>query len=340
MLSLSIIVPTLNNAKDMPQFMESLRMQTFPKNKTEILVMDGGSADDTVAIAKKYGATVIPNPKVLAEPGVNLGMSKAKGNLMMILAVDNIYNDSAAIEKIVHVFENPTIFAAFPKHDSEIADTIFSKYHNTFTDPFNHFVYGYACNGRTFDRVYTKIAQNKLYTVFDFSSNATPPLIGFAQGFTVRGSYQRAKSDEFDDIQPIMKLVKEAPPRGQDKGSARRRKKIAFVHSVSVIHHTTRSLGHFIRKTRWATRNSLSKKKYGIAYRKSTLSEHQKLRITLWPLYALSVIMPTIVAIYGILRDRQRIWIFHPILCFISAVASIYEVITYNSGNRSTIIRQ
>ncbi len=330
MLSLSIIVPTLNNQKDMTVFMESLQRQTFPKKLTTIHILDGGSTDDTVKIAKKYGAIVIPNPKVLAEPGVNLGMSKAKGDLMMILAVDNIYTDPTALQKLVKVFEDPRIFAAFPKQASEKRDTIFSKYHNTFTDPFNHFIYGYACNGRTFDRVYKRIQHNELYSVFDFASNETAPLIALAQGFTIKGSYRRSKVDEFDDIQPIMRLVKGLPADRQ----------VAYVHGVSVIHHTTRGLGHFIRKTRWATRNSLSKKNYGIEYRKNTLSSQQKLRIKLWPIYAVTVFAPIVVSIYGLIRDRQSKWIYHPILCLISAFASIYEVMTYNSGNRSMVERQ
>ena len=222
---LSIIVPTLNNERDFSLFMKSITKQTYPKNKIEILVLDGGSTDKTKVIAKKYGAKIIHNKAVLAEPGVNLGMENAKGDLMMILAVDNIYNDKHALEKIVGVFEDPTILAAFPKHDSDKTDNLFTKYHNTFTDPFNHFVYGYSANARTFNRVYKTVTSNNVYDVYDYNSNPMPPMIAFAQGFTVRGSYRRSKQDAFDDISPIIKMITQ-------------KKKIAYIHGVSLMHHT------------------------------------------------------------------------------------------------------
>ena len=122
---LSIVLPTLNNEALLIDFFERLSQQTYPRAWLELLVLDGGSTDRTVELAKEAGATIIPNPHVLAEPGVNLGLSLAQGEIVMILAADNVFKDDNALEKIVRVFEDSSIYAAFPKHSSNSTDTIF-----------------------------------------------------------------------------------------------------------------------------------------------------------------------------------------------------------------------
>ncbi|HEX8965576.1 MAG TPA: glycosyltransferase, partial [Patescibacteria group bacterium] len=125
---LSIIIPTLNNEKDLPLLFSSLNKQVYPKDKLEIIVSDGGSKDSTKNIAKKNNALVIHNTKVLAEPGVELGMKKAKGELLMILAVDNIFEEEDSLKKIASCFSDSHIYAAFPRHESNNSDTLFTKY--------------------------------------------------------------------------------------------------------------------------------------------------------------------------------------------------------------------
>jgi glycosyltransferase involved in cell wall biosynthesis len=288
--------------------------------------MDGESTDNTRSVAKQYGATVIPNTNILAEPGVNLGMEKAHGDLCMIIAVDNIYKNVDAIEKIAQVFTDPSIYAAFPKHDTDPADNLFSKYINTFTDPFNHFVYGYAANARTFHKVYKTLEHNDIYDVYDFTSNEIRPMLAFAQGFTIRSEFRRKQSDAFDDVSPVLDLVQQE-------------KKIAYVHSVPLYHYTVQNIHHFIRKQRWTTQNALDNTHYGIAHRKTTLTSGQKQRMLLWPLYAFSFIIPLCRGIIGYIIDKEPMWLFHPVMCWISAYASLTQVIVYNM-TKSRITRQ
>lgn len=322
---ISIITPTFNNAGILRDFFDCIERQSYPSDRWEVLILDGGSTDDTVKIAQAHHAKIYHNPDRLAEPGVNLGMTLAKGDLFIVLAVDNFLKEPNALENITKAFEDKSVYAAFPKHDSDSTDNIFSRYINTFTDPFNHFVYGYAANARTFYRVYKTIVHTDLYDIYDYSSNSVTPMIAFAQGFTIRSDYRRKKEDAFDDLKPILSLLTDE-------------KKIAYVHSVSVYHHTIRNFDHFFRKQRWATRNSLENQRYGIAYRISELSKGQKFRIGIWPLYALSVIAPLIMGIYSYIRDREPLWLFHPIICFLSAFASLTEVFIYTINKDGKVV--
>ena len=326
-LMLSIVVPTFNNENIIQDFMECLERQSYPPEQMEILVVDGGSTDRTREITARYHTQIIDNPYTLTEPGVNLGMDNARGELIMILAVDNFLTNPNDLEKIVRVFQDNTVYAAFPKHDSNATDTLYTKYINTFTDPFNHFIYGYAANARTFHRVYRVLESNTLYDIYDFASNTRRPLIALAQGFTIRSEFRRKPEEQFDDCKPILDLLDQ-------------RKKIAFVHSVSLFHHTVSNCKHFNRKQRWAVRNAMKKEDYGIIFRFCSLSKGQRLRVRLWPFYAFSVLLPLARSLYGIVRDRELIWLFHPIICLQSAGVTIGEMISYYLNKDRKVSRQ
>jgi len=322
----SVIVPTKNSEKFLDKCLKSIKNQTY-KN-IEIIVVDGGSKDKTLEIAQAHKTTIINNPLILAEPGIYLGMQKAHGDLLMVLAVDNFFDDNKAIEKIINVFKNSDIYAVFHKHDSKLSYSIFAKYINTFTDPFSHFIYGDAANARTFKNIYNTIEHNKIYDVYDFQSAKIKPMLALAQGFTVRKEYTNfQRTDKFDDISPIFTMI--------DSG-----KKIAYIHSVSLYHDTVSDMKHFIRKQKWAAKNALEGKEYGISSRMHFFTRWQRIKIYLFPFYSLIFVVPLLRSIYRALKDNEKIWLFHPFISFISALAIIDEFIKIKLGLNKTFSRQ
>ena len=53
---ISVIIPTLNSGGTIERCINSLLNQSYPREKFEIIVVDGISEDDSVKIAKKAGA--------------------------------------------------------------------------------------------------------------------------------------------------------------------------------------------------------------------------------------------------------------------------------------------
>ena len=53
-MSVSIIIITLNEEKYLPKLLRDLSEQTAPDSIGEILVVDGGSTDDTKGAAEKF----------------------------------------------------------------------------------------------------------------------------------------------------------------------------------------------------------------------------------------------------------------------------------------------
>ena len=94
-LFVSFIIPTYNSQKYLGNCLKSIIKQDYPHHKREILVVDGGSIDETLQIAKSYHAQIINNPWKDPETAKSLGIQKANGGIIALLDSDNeiIKND-------------------------------------------------------------------------------------------------------------------------------------------------------------------------------------------------------------------------------------------------------
>lgn len=88
---LSVVIPTLNEATELPSLLASLP----PSGGLEVIVADGGSQDDTRAIAQQYGATVVQSAPGRARQ-MNAGASAAMGKTLLFLHADTRLPDHFA----------------------------------------------------------------------------------------------------------------------------------------------------------------------------------------------------------------------------------------------------
>lgn len=84
MITISIIIPTLNEAHQLPALLDALKSQT--RVPDEIIVADAGSKDGTVELALGYGARVVPGG--MPGPGRNAGARAASGEILLFLDAD------------------------------------------------------------------------------------------------------------------------------------------------------------------------------------------------------------------------------------------------------------
>lgn len=101
---LSIIIPTLNEEKYLPQLLQSIKEQSF--SDYEIIVSDGKSLDQTVEIAKSYDCKVIVSDGARRHPSIqrNDGTNVAKGEIVLFLDADTSLPDNNFLQKIVEDF--------------------------------------------------------------------------------------------------------------------------------------------------------------------------------------------------------------------------------------------
>lgn len=111
--SVSIIIPTFNAQNQLVKLLDKIKEQTI--TDYELIVFDSSSKDDTVKIAKQYTDTVIVIPKSeFRHGGTRTKAAKiSNGDLLIYLTQDALPCDTDTIEKIIDVFEDDNIGAAY-----------------------------------------------------------------------------------------------------------------------------------------------------------------------------------------------------------------------------------
>ncbi|TFG35105.1 MAG: glycosyltransferase family 2 protein [Parcubacteria group bacterium] len=84
----SIIIPCRNEEKFIQKCLDSLIDQDYPKEKLEILVIDGSSEDGTKEIVAEFVGKnklikLLENPKKFTPVGLNIGIKEAKGEIIV-----------------------------------------------------------------------------------------------------------------------------------------------------------------------------------------------------------------------------------------------------------------
>ncbi len=87
MSSISIIVPCLNEAENIVSTLQAL--QPLRSRGTEIIVVDGGSSDDSVARARPWVDLILTAPRGRAVQ-MNAGAARAGGTILLFLHADCI----------------------------------------------------------------------------------------------------------------------------------------------------------------------------------------------------------------------------------------------------------
>lgn len=102
----SIIVPSFNQGRFLPETLDSILGQDY--RPLEVLVMDGGSTDDTVNVLHRYAAQH-PELQWQSEPdkgpadAVNKGLARARGDIVGIQSSDDLYRPGAIREAVEHL---------------------------------------------------------------------------------------------------------------------------------------------------------------------------------------------------------------------------------------------
>ncbi len=106
----SIIIPVLNEEKFIEECIESVASNTDDIEKMEIIVVDGGSEDNTVEIVKKISSKyknliLLHNPKKITPISLNLAIKESSGEFIVRLDAHALYSKNY-VNKCIQVLEN------------------------------------------------------------------------------------------------------------------------------------------------------------------------------------------------------------------------------------------
>jgi len=306
-------IVTLNEEKRIKVCLEAIVTQAYPKEKIEIIVMDGGSKDKTIEIAKKFKAKIYFNKKKLAEPGLAEAYKKATGEYMIFMAADNILFDKYWTRKIIQPFlDDPDhIFASFSRVVNALDDNIWNKYLNEDTDPFSSFVFKNASHPDKFKKIYRIEKENPHYIIYNYDVKNFP-LIALAQCTVLKTKIKRELNSNFDDILPLVKII--------EKGG-----KIAYVKDTGIYHFSVKEFNHLRIKFQKRIYNSIKTDSY--ASRENYASTERKIRRYLFLLYSFSFVLPLFDGIRLMVIKRKPYMLLHPIVSFIIGFYILFNFI-------------
>ena len=101
---ISVIVPALNEEKYLPRCLDSLVRQSR-REPVEIIVVDGGSTDRTVQVAKECVQKVLVEPARPVGAARNIGARQAKGEVLAFIDADTIACEDW-VEEIARTFDS------------------------------------------------------------------------------------------------------------------------------------------------------------------------------------------------------------------------------------------
>lgn len=150
--TVSIAIATLNGARFIEDCLRSVRRQTYPPEKVEIIVADGGSTDGTPSICRTYGAELVENPN-RTEKGFQGGKSRAiraaRNEIVLLLDQDNQMAHSDFLQTMLRPFtENSRVVAVLPIVTGSPDWPAFERYAGTVYDPFTY-RWTLSCEERT-----------------------------------------------------------------------------------------------------------------------------------------------------------------------------------------------
>ncbi len=118
-LKISVVIPTINEA----QWVLRAVSRAWDAGVDEVIVVDGGSEDETVSLAKGGGATVL-----VSDPGraiqQNLGARRAQGEVLLFLHADNWLAPDVG-EQIRTCLQNPEVLGGAFRQRIESAGSLY-----------------------------------------------------------------------------------------------------------------------------------------------------------------------------------------------------------------------
>lgn len=332
---ISIIIATFNSARTLPLVINSIHKQIIPKNKLEILIIDGGSTDDTLKIAKNNNCSIYKNERVEPVNAKLLGYKYAKGGYIVYLDADEVIeNPNSLLLKYKLLKINKEIKAVIgsgyrnPSHAKFL-----TKYINEFGDPFSYFIYKLSKNSNYYypalKKLFPVIKENSEFVIFDFSKNGIDLLheLGAANSMLDRDFLK----EEF----PNLNLNSFAH---LFQALISKSKFIGMIKNDAVIHYSTSDLRSYLNKINWRIKNNIyhlsSLGISGFWGREKFHSNRTKIKKYLYIPYAFTFIFPLLDSLQLAISRKEVTYLLHLFLTVYSAIMILWYYLLKVAGVR------
>ncbi len=323
---ITIVMPTFNSEKTIRLSLDSIRKQNYKHEMIEILVIDGGSTDNTIVIAKEFGCTVLNNPKVEQEYAKHIGILSSKGKYVLFIDSDEVLENSSAIENRLDLFlQNPEVkFILTGGYKKPPAYSVINDYINNFSDPFSFFMYGISNDSRYFHKNlshrYRISRDTDQYIIFTLNKNDVLPLIDISAGQTLDIDFlKQIAGEKINDpiiIPRVFYLIT------QKTGN------MAVMKNDSIIHYSADRFEVFFRKIRWKIMVNIHYRSMpgtGFSNREDFQPLYFRLKKYLFIPYALTFVLPLWESLFYAVKKGIPACLMHFPLTVYTAITILYQ---------------
>lgn len=319
--TISIVTCTYNaNLPLFEKVLKALRAQVYPKNLIEHIIMDAGSTNGTIELAKKYGCKVYMHPELLQEEQAraSIGFKRAKGKILLIVESDNVVTSKNWMMRMVEPFlANKKVFCtycAYYSYEKNMSAT--TRYGALIgaNDPiispfFLDKIEKVAMTQEKYNKG-TIIKETKNYYIVKFNKDNFPPLGDNGQ-MVLRSVMNKVNDDpkKYLHLDTFAKMF----DLGYDT---------CGVVKSSVIHVITPDIWRMVTR-RIQIKNTFFDKRRGkrrfLIYDKNSAKD--RINLLKYIVFSLLIIPTLYQSIKGYLKIRDNAWFLHPIICFLMLFA-------------------
>ncbi|OGM02429.1 hypothetical protein A2115_03130 [Candidatus Woesebacteria bacterium GWA1_41_8] len=326
----SIIIATLNSERTLVRTLESIKRQTLSKNKFEVIVVDGGSEDRTLPIARKYKCRIILNTMVEPLSAKYLGFMKAKGRYLLGLDSDEAFRNNKSLEIRLGIFHSDKRVKSLHSsgYITPAGSAPINYYVNEFGDPFSFFIYrltkDYRFFTETLKRRYKVVFENDDYFLVKTSprSGRGPLMEILAAAGMVDKNFVRMK---FKKLVPVKELI--LPHLHLHLLSVN--PYIAVLKKDPLYHYSAENFKKYLYKLEWRVKNNIyfggTIGSAGFLKREEFEGNINRAKKFFFIPYSLSLIFPLIDALWLCLTRRNTAYLIHVPLSVITSLFIIYH---------------
>lgn len=308
----SIIMPTLNAAALVENCLASIARQTYPRDRYEILIADGGSTDGTQAIAERFGAVVIDDRASRnMEESKRVALARATGDFVLFVDADNDLTHPDYLELAVRALAaNPQalgVEAYYPPSPRMTSLCAYLTHLLHISDPLCWLM-------ASTPKLAGRAGEVERWTLP--AGRHSYPL--GANGFLFRrADLEAVRADEkFQDTHVALFLMRAG------------KREWLRIAGRGVHHYYITTWCNFVQKRRRATVHFLR-----VQEQMPVNWMREKPPVPLWlaGLYCVTFLGPLGHTIIGLLRDRDVRWLWHVPACLGSVLGAAWGVWTYRT---------
>lgn len=322
----SVIMPTFNSEGTIEKSLQSVRGQDYDQNEVEILVIDGSSSDNTLAIANKYDVKILNNQKRQQEYAKSIGIEKAKGKYLVFLDSDEVMENTKAFSNRETIFNKEPkvkiVHASGYKKPQEAS--AINYYINYFSDPFTYFMQKTSSAHteliKKWTSSYNVVSRNEIYTVFDLKSTNQLPVVDMCAGNTVEAKYIKTELIKNGGIENNVPRIFYIVVKSGGL--------IAMLSDDPVIHYSADTVKKFLAKIRWRVIVNTHYRAIpgtGFSNREDFQPRIIKLKKYLFIPYAFSLVIPLMDAFSVFIKCKNPVSFLHVPIAVYAAGFIVYQ---------------